>query len=216
MDEESAIEAPGRAPINSDCSGKHAGMLAACIAQGWPLETYREPDHPLQLAILQAVLAVTGQGDVRVGVDGCGIPVHGMPLGRMALIYARLTAPERWGALEGFARRAGQAMQSEPYMVAGRNRPDTALMQAVPGVVAKGGAEALICAGVFGPGMGVAVKVRDGGSRAAGPALLDALRQLEILDDRAMNVLGPLLRPAVLGGGRPVGELTPILELRRP
>jgi L-asparaginase II len=216
MDEESAIEAPARAAINSDCSGKHAGMLAACTAQGWPLETYREPDHPLQQIILQTVLGVTGQGDVRVGVDGCGIPVHGMPLTRMALIYARLTAPERWGPLEGFARRAGQAMQSEPYMVAGRNRPDTALMQAVPGVVAKGGAEALICAAVSSRGLGVAVKVRDGGSRAAGPALLEVLRQLEVLDDQAMRVLEPFLRPPVLGGGRPVGELTPDLELRRP
>jgi L-asparaginase II len=216
-DEETAAAHPARAAINSDCSGKHAGMLAACTAQGWPLETYREPEHPLQRAILEAVLKVTALAEVHVGVDGCGVPVHGLPLSRMALIYARLTEPERWGRLEPFAARAGTAMRAEPYLVAGRNRLDTALMQARPDIVAKGGAEGLVCAGVFGAGIGVAAKIRDGAGtgRATAPALLESLRQMGVLDREALHQLARYARPEVLGGGRPVGEVAPAFELHR-
>ena len=97
---------PSRAPINSDCSGKHAGMLAACTAQGWPLETYRDPGHPLQGVILEGVLAATGRSEVQVGVDGCGVPVHGMPLRSMAAVFASLARPDRLGPLSA-ARRPG-------------------------------------------------------------------------------------------------------------
>ncbi len=145
-DDAALDEDPVKRRINSDCSGKHAGMLAACRAQEWPLDSYREPNHPLQQEILRVVLAVTGLHDVPVGVDGCGVPVHGMPLRSMATIYARLGTPDRWGDLGPHARRVADAMEAEPYLVAGRNRVDTALMQTVPGLIAKGGAEGLLCA----------------------------------------------------------------------
>jgi L-asparaginase II len=212
-DDESAAADPERRHINSDCSGKHAGMLAACKAQGWPLETYREPSHPLQQQILQAVLAVTGLASVHVGIDGCGVPVHGMPLRSMATIYARLAAPERWGVLEPHARRIATAMRAEPYMVAGRNRPDTALMEAAPNVIAKGGAEGLLCAAVLDRGLGLAVKIRDGSHRAAGPALIHALQLLDILDHEQLERLRPHARPSVVGGGQPVGEIGAAFEL---
>lgn len=213
MDDETAAAHPERRRINSDCSGKHGGMLAACRAQGWPLETYRQPSHPLQRQILDTVLAVTAVDSVHVGVDGCGVPVHGMPLRGMATIYARLGTPERWGALEPQARRVVTAMRAEPYLVAGRNRPDTAVMEATPNVIAKGGAEGLLCAAVLDRGLGVAVKVRDGTHRAAGPALIHVLRLLQVLDGEQLRRLKPFARPAVLGGGQPVGELTAMFEL---
>jgi L-asparaginase II len=212
-DEETAASDPRKRRINSDCSGKHSGMLAACKAQGWPLDTYREPSHPLQQQILETVLAVTGLDAVRIGVDGCGVPVHGMPLRSMATIYARLGAPERWGSLEAQARRIVQAMEAEPYLVAGRDRPDTAVMEAASGVIAKGGAEGLMCAAVVDRGLGVAVKVGDGAHRAAGPALIHALRRLDVLDDAQLERLRPFARPPVVGGGRPVGELTTAFDL---
>src|SRR6266511_296374 len=84
-DDESLAADPARRPINSDCSGKHGGMLAACRAQGWPLETYRDTVHPLQQEILRAVLLACGEKSVHVGVDGCGVPVHGMPLRAMEI-----------------------------------------------------------------------------------------------------------------------------------
>jgi L-asparaginase II len=215
-DEDTAAADPARRPINSDCSGKHAGMLAACVSQGWPLETYREPDHPLQRAVLSAVVAASGETDVVTGVDGCGVVVHAMPLRSLARLYATLARPDRLGDLAPFARRAVGAMRSHPYLVAGRNRPDTAVMEAAGDVIAKGGAEALMCAAVIDRGIGVAVKVGDGGSRATGPALISALRQLGVLDDGQTTALTPFARPDVLGGGRPVGEVTATFELDRP
>ncbi|HYT80215.1 MAG TPA: asparaginase [Actinomycetota bacterium] len=212
-DDESLAADPARRRINSDCSGKHGGMLAACRAQGWPLETYRDTDHPLQQEILRAVLLACGEESVHVGVDGCGVPVHGMPLRAMATIYARLARPERLGKLESDARRAVGAMRAEPYMVAGRNRADTAVMQEASQVIAKGGAEGLMCATVLDRGLGLAVKVRDGASRATGPALILVLRSLGALDDESLTRLAAFARPPVLGGGEPVGEIRAGFEL---
>ena len=215
-DEETAATDPEKRPINSDCSGKHGGMLAACGSQGWPLESYRDPAHPLQSAIRRTVLAVTGREDVRVGVDGCGVPVHGMALASVATIYAQLAAPDRWGAVEPHVRRAVGAMRAEPYLVAGRNRTDTALMEADHGLIAKGGAEGLMCAAVLDRGMGVAVKVRDGAHRAAGPALIRVLRLLDDLREDQVERIREFARPPVLGGGRPVGEVVADFALARP
>lgn len=214
-DEESWLKAPERLSINSDCSGKHGGMLAACRGQGWREETYREPGHPLQEAVLSAVLAVTGRESVSVGVDGCGVPVHGMALRSMAQIYARLSTPERWSGLEEHVARAVGAMRGQPYMVAGRNRADTAVMEAAQDVVVKGGAEGLMCSAILDRSLGVAVKVRDGAHRASGPAMIHALAALGALDERALSRLEPFARPPVLGGGQPAGELVARFSLTR-
>jgi L-asparaginase II len=215
-DEEAVGQSRERLPIYSDCSGKHAGMLAASRARSWDLETYRDSAHPLQQAILATVLTVAGLDTVRVGVDGCGVPVHGLPLRSMASIYARLAAPEQWDGLEEHAARAVGAMRQEPYLVAGRNRVDTAVMEAVPGVVAKGGAEGLICAALLDRKLGVAVKTRDGAHRAAGPALIRALTVLDAIDADGRARLDPFARPPVLGGGEPVGEIVADFDLYRP
>jgi L-asparaginase II len=212
-DDESLAANPERRRINSDCSGKHGGMLAASRAQGWPLESYRDPAHQLQQQILRAVLVASGEDDVKVGVDGCGVPVHGMPLRAVATIYARLARPDRLGHLEAHALRAVGAMRAEPYMVAGRNRPDTAAMQATTSVIAKGGAEGLMCAADLERGWGVAVKVRDGSARATGPALLVVLDSLGLLDEGALSRLTALAAPPVLGGAQPVGAITAGFEL---
>jgi L-asparaginase II len=214
-DEETAIASPERRRINSDCSGKHAGMLAASLCQRWPLESYRDPDHPLQQAVLQAVLSATRRDSVEVGVDGCGVPVHGMPLSSMAMIYGALVRPEALGDLATHAERAVAAMRAEPYLVAGRNRTDTAVMQASPHVIVKGGAEGLMCAGIIDRGLGVAVKIHDGAARAAGPVLIHVLRLLDVLDGSMLAELEPFAEPPVLGGGRPVGRLVADFELQR-
>lgn len=206
-DEEAAAVAPEPLAINSDCSGKHAGMLAACLTQGWPTDTYLQPDHPYQRAVLRAVVRTAGTEEVRVGVDGCGAPVHGFRLRDMAAVYATLAMPEGLGELEPPARRAVGAMAAEPYMVAGRDRVDTAVMEAAPTVVVKAGAEGLLCAALLDRGVGVAVRVRDGSSRPTGPVLIEALRQMDALDPPRLEQLEPFARPKVLGGGSPVGEL---------
>jgi len=190
-------------------------MLAALRARGWPLETYRDPDHPLQQRVLAGALVATGLPDVRVGVDGCGVPVHGFALARMARVYATLAVPERFGDdLAAWAERAVGAMRAEPYLVAGRNRLDTAVIRRTEGaVIVKAGAEGMMCASALGRRLGIALKVRDGSRRATSPAMVAVLRHLELLSDEDVEELRPFAHPHVLGGGEPVGELQTHVEL---
>lgn len=201
--------------IAHNCSGKHAGMLLACVRSGWEPSTYRRRAHPLQRRVVSAVRDATGVQDLAIGVDGCGVPVHGMPLRAMATAYARLARPDRLGLLEPHARRAVGAMLAEPYLVGGRGRLDTDVMRATDDVLVKEGAEALTCAAALGPGLGVAVKVADGGFRAAGPTLLRVLEDLDVLGAAPMRGLARHARPPVLGGGEPVGAVEATVELRR-
>jgi L-asparaginase II len=106
-------------------------------------------------------------------------------------------------------------MRSAPYLVGGRARLDTDLMSVVDGLVVKEGAEALVCAATFPRGLGVAVRVADGGERATGPLLIEALRQLDAIGVSQIRRLAAHAAPAVLGGGRPVGRLEVDLRLQR-
>ena len=201
-------------PRYHNCSGKHAGMLLACARQGFDLPSYRDPDHPLQQEVLRAVTAVGGPPRT-VGVDGCGVPVHALSLREMAGLYARLVSGHAPGPLAQPAARAVAAMTAAPYLVAGRQRVCTAVMETAAGVILKVGAEGLVCAGVAGSGLGVAAKAEDGASRAQAPVIVHALAQLGALDDGALDRLTAHARPAVLGGGEPAGHLEPAFELVR-
>jgi L-asparaginase II len=216
MDEEAAAANPERGSINSDCSGKHAGMLAACVAQGWPIDSYTDAGHPLQRAILHWVQEAAGQPPVAVGVDGCGVPVHALPLAAMATIYARFGAPEGLHDLRPFVQRAVGAMKAEPYLVAGRNRVDTAVMEAAPEVLAKSGAEALVCGAILDRSTGIALKVRDGGARGSRPALIRVLERLGVFAGAVPPSLESFARPPVLGGGQRVGDVEPAFDLVDP
>lgn len=207
LDQASAAGVDGPRPEYHNCSGKHAGMLLASVRRGFDLETYRDPDHPLQSAVLDAVRAAAGEPRA-IGVDGCGVPVHALPLSSMAALFARLVTDGVPGA-----GRAVAGMRAAPYLVAGRDRLCTALMEAVPEVMTKVGAEGLVCAGVGGRGIGVAVKIQDGSARAAEPALVHALALLGVVPDPEIPGVAPFARPPVLGGGRPVGELVAGFEL---
>jgi len=151
-------------PIYDNCSGKHAGMLAVCRANGWPVEGYRHPGHALQGLLLAEVAAAAelDEDEVGTGVDGCGVVAFAIPLERAALAFSRLEQ------LDG-GERVAAAMRAHPVLVGGDGATDTKLMQLHPGVVAKGGAEGLFCAS--GLGMGLALKVADGNPRALRPAL---------------------------------------------
>jgi len=204
------------ARILHNCSGKHAGMLFACVRAGWDLRTYLAPGHRLQREILRAVRRGTGVERPVIGVDGCGAPVHGVPLSAMATLFARLARPERLGPYAATAASAVRAMRASPYLVAGRRRTDTLVMAEVPGVVCKVGAEALHCAAVLEEGIGVAVRIEDGGERASGPALIHALAELGVASPAQVERLAPIARRPVLGGGRPVGEVVAAFRLGRP
>jgi L-asparaginase II len=142
---------PGR--IHHNCSGKHAGMLAACRANGWETRGYRLPEHPLQ----RRIAAELGAAAVASAVDGCGVPTYATTLRDAAALL--LGAPER----------VRTAMRARPELVGGDGASDTELMRTLDGWIAKAGAEGLLCAA--GPdGLGVALKCEDGNSRATGPA----------------------------------------------
>jgi L-asparaginase II len=197
-----------------NCSGKHAGMLLACVRAGWDPRTYLRPSHSLQRRVLRAVKQASGVDEPEISVDGCGVPVHGMLLRSMATLYARLTQPERLGGLAPAADRATRAMLADPYLVGGRHRVDTDVMTVTGDVVAKSGAEALECAAILPSGLGVAVKIEDGGGRAAAPALIRALHQVGALSTAQLQQLSSYASPVVLGGGKPVGAVEVVLDLR--
>ncbi|MGH3456640.1 asparaginase [Aeromicrobium sp.] len=188
----------GRAPILMDCSGKHAAMLLTSVVNDWPTDSYLEPDHPLQQTITETFARLTGAAPEAVGVDGCGAPLLATTLRRLAMAIARVVvAPD--GSDE---RRLVDAMLAHPEYVSGTRRDDLRLMRAIPGLVAKSGAESVLVAGLP-DGSGCAVKIEDGGWR---PLFVAMHRVLEIagLDAALLHE-----RPAVLGGGKQVGEVRP-------
>ena len=215
LDAQAMARAQHKHKLLHNCSGKHAAMLLACVRRGWDPETYPRASHPLQRRIQRAVVAAAGVDRVAMGVDGCGVPVHGMPLRAMATLYARLAEPERLGSFAPTAERCVEAMLAEPYLIGGRRRDDTDIMQATGDVVAKAGAEGLGCAAVLPSGLGVAVKVADGGYRAVPPALIASLASVDGLTAAHVKALGQHARPSLAGGDRTVGHLEPVLRLDR-
>ena len=181
-------------PIFHNCSGKHAGMLALCRAQGWDARGYRLPGHPVQEAsrAAHAEAAEADAAELATAPDGCGVVTFALPLERMAHAFAR------FGALPAGAPIAG-AMRAHPELVGGPDGADVALMLADPAWFAKGGAEGLLCAGGAG-GLGVALKCEDGSSRALRPALASFLGRLGV-------ELPELVAPPILNSrGERVGE----------
>jgi L-asparaginase II len=157
--------------LGHNCSGKHAGMLAACRAHDWPLHPYRSPSHPLQARVAELV----GDPSAEVAVDGCGVPTFAMELSRMCSLFLRTPTPIR------------AAMTARPELVGGEGSEDTDLMRALPGWFAKGGAEGLFCASDG--DVAWTLKVEDGASRALRPALgqlfgIDDFREVQVRNSR--------------------------------
>jgi L-asparaginase II len=193
--------------IYMNCSGKHAGMLTACKVQDWTIADYVSPDHPLQRRVADEIARLTGEAPSAVGVDGCGAPLFAISLLALARGFGAVTAAAK-GTPE---RTVADAMRAHPEMVGGTGREDTRLMQALPGLLVKGGAEGVHCAALP-DGRCVAVKITDGGDRARMPVLVGGLRSLGIPTDAAAeSLLDELGTGTVLGGGIPVGtvELAP-------
>jgi L-asparaginase II len=187
---------PDRLAMN--CSGKHAAMLSACVAAGWPTAGYLERGHPLQQAIEARLAEAAGEPVTAVVVDGCGAPQHALSVTGLARGVLSLVQ-----AAEGSRDRSvADAMRAEPWFVAGTGREDTDLMRAVPGLLVKGGADGVHVAAMPGRGA-VALKLDDGGERGRTPALGAGLLRLGLLAD----VLAPWLLTPVSGGDVVVGEV---------
>lgn len=188
-------------PIHCNCSGKHSAMLTLCTYYGWDLDAYIQLEHPVQQMMLDVMSDLTDvpRRDFRLGVDGCGVPVFGLPLYNMALSYARLSQPETLPVqYQESARVLTRAMYTEPMLVAGTGRFCTDLMRVMRGkVFAKVGAEAVYCVGFVGLGLGLAVKVDDGGSRGKELVVLKAMEDLGLISAEEIAQLGQYRHPEV-------------------
>jgi L-asparaginase II len=214
--------------LRNNCSGKHTGMLALALHLGARPEEYDHADSPVQQAILRAVAQFSGQPveDIAVGTDGCGVPVFGMRVRSMALMYARLVSPPT--DFDEETRRAcariTAAMTAHPEMVGGtRERFDTEVMRACAGrAVSKIGAEGVYTAGVlpcerWPRGLGLAFKIEDGEDRRARSTIaIESLRQLDVLNEDAQKALKPYARfPVKNHRGENVGEIRASFKLSR-
>ncbi len=212
--------------LRNNCSGKHAGMLALALQLGADTETYDHPENPVQQAILRTIAQFSGVAveSIALGTDGCGVPVFGMPVRSMALMYARLVAPPKDfdEPTRAACARIVEAMVTYPEMVGGtRERFDTEVMRAAAGrVVSKVGAEGVYTAGIlpckrWPGGLGLAFKIEDGEDRRARPTVaIEALRQLGVLNADALEALSPYASfPVRNHRGDFVGEIRPFFEL---
>ena len=192
-----ANQAPGR--IHNNCSGKHAGMLAHCVQQQWVTNGYHRPAHPMQQRIVSTLarwMRIDAE-DLSQGVDGCGLPTFAVALDAVAEGCARFSAAVADD--DPAPAKIFNAMVAHPEYVAGTDRLDTDLMRAADRrLFAKVGAEGFYCAGIPSLRIGVALKVEDGATRAAEPALLAVLKKLDAIDAAELAQLSKYAAPAIL------------------
>lgn len=206
-------------PVFSNCSGKHSGMIATATHMGEDVSTYHLPDHPVQQRILEVVEDIAGypKEKIYMGTDGCGVPVHRLPLANYAWAFAKLAKPQ---AVDNPVRRKAieritDAMTAHPEMVGGNHRYCTDLMTAFGGrVIGKAGAESVYCLGDRQTGLGIAVKIEDGGARAINAVVNEALRQLGIGLDGPLEKLGSYTNPPITNmSGNTVGRIETVFAL---
>jgi L-asparaginase II len=190
----------GATSLQMNCSGKHAGMLATCVACGWATdESYLHRDHELQKLITAMMPEMIGEEVANIVVDGCGAPAHSMTLSGLARGF-RAVAMAKAGSP---ARVVGDAMRAYPQMVGGPTRDVSLLMAGISGLVAKDGAEGVYAAGLP-DGRAIALKIADGANRARPPVMRAALLALGVdvsgVDERAFS-------SPIFGHGKIVGEV---------
>ncbi len=210
--------------VQCECSGAHAGMVAACRHMGWPLDGYMEHGRPLQDQIVDVLSAVTGvaPNEMEPATDGCSIPTYAAPLRSFARAYAVLANPEGplWDASpkrRGALMRLRDAMATHPVLISEEGDVDTAIMDLTEGrVIAKLGAEGMLCLAIPEHGLGVAIRESSGASRALGPIGVGVIEALGIESPAVIRQLREaLVRPVKTFSGSIVGETRPTVSLLR-
>jgi len=195
-----------KSSIAMNCSGKHAAMLATCVANGWDVASYLSPDHPLQQAIKVGFAALTGESVQAVAVDGCGAPLFSSSLLGLARAFRTIAL-----AADGPEAKVARAFRDHPEFASGTRRDEAKLLRAIPGSIGKAGAESCYAVALA-DGRAVALKTDDGAARVRPVLMAAALQRMGV--DTEPGVDGPALRETgvhhLLGGGRPVGEIRPI------
>lgn len=189
--------------IFMNCSGKHSGMLATCVQNGWAHdESYLDLEHPLQRCITETIVELSRTGVPHIGVDGCGAPAHVMSLEALAHCFRSIANGDAGDA----GRQVHAAMTAHPHMVGGERRDVTTFMRHVPGLMAKDGADAVYAAALP-DGRAVALKISDGGDRARPPVMVDALRRAGV----DVSTVAPLVVEHLYGHDRSVGVVRSVL-----
>jgi L-asparaginase II len=184
--------------LQMNCSGKHAGMLATCVINGWSTTDYLAQDHPLQQSITDTLTEVTGMTPPAIGVDGCGAPAHVVGLTYLAQGLRSIATGHAGDA----GRQVFAAMSQHPELIGGTGRHVTGIVSAIPGLCAKDGAESVYVA-AMNDGRAVALKMSDGSGRATATVLLAALAKLDV----DISGVPTYVDEVVLGHGQQVGRV---------
>lgn len=207
-------------PTNSDCSGKHAGMLATCVHTGLSIHDYTNETHTLQKDILKTVSTICeiNEKHIKLGTDGCSVPVYGMPLYNMALGFAKFANPQDLDEeYKSACEQLFRAMNRHPEMVAGTDGFCTELLRCTHGkLAAKLGAEGVYCIGVKDRDIGLAIKIEDGNTnRTIGPTVLRCLDDLNVLTKEELNSLKKYRELDNTNNfGNIVGKVFPVFHLK--
>lgn len=203
--------------VQNNCSGKHAGFVAYCVLHGLPLDDYNAPNHPLQVAIREAVARVVHMDpqDMPMGIDGCSAPNFAMPLSKLAYAFARLASGAQDAEFGGVFAQLSQAMTEHPELVSGTGRNDLALVRAGRGDwISKIGADGVQCVASKSRGVAFAIKVQDGARPPLYAATIEVLEQLGWLDDTQRAELEPWRQRSITNArGLTVGERKPVFQL---
>lgn len=195
-----------KAPLYMNCSGKHSAMLFTSVLNGWDTETYLKPNHPLQVACKETIESVTGEKVAHIGVDGCGAPLMSMSLTGLARSFSQFSGP----AEDVDQKKIATAIKENPQYLGGTRRDVTQLMQGVPGLLAKDGAE-----GVYGIGLGdgraLAIKIEDGADRARIVVAMSILQK--VMGVVSQEVERQLDSQELFGGGVHVGKVIPAFSV---
>ncbi len=193
----------GPAPILMNCSGKHAAMLLTCVVNGWSTDDYRAPEHPLQVALADTFAAFTGSTIEATPIDGCGAPIFPTSLTGLARAFATLVQAE-----DAASAQITTAIRTFPEFVSGTRRDEAALLRAVPGAIAKAGAESCYVV-ALGDGRAVALKHDDGAPRVRPVLMAAVLDRLGVFDEPGVDAAAARATGwlPLLGGGVPVGEI---------
>jgi L-asparaginase II len=212
-----------RSPLQCDCSGKHSGMLATCVHLGYPIETYLDPEHPLQRTIRGIIAEVcrVPEPALRLATDGCSVPTFGTSIRAFATAFATLAQPERvpeeaGGRHAAALNRLRSAMTAHPENVAGTGDLVTNLMAVAGGrIAAKTGAEGLICLALPERGWGIAIRIADGTYRAHEVVVAAVLEQLGAIDPSVTAAVRARNNPEIKNhNGWRVGELRAAFTLQ--
>lgn len=194
----------GKRRLAMNCSGKHASFLSACVANGWPIDSYLDPEHPLQLRIRQTVEDYSGEPVGAIGVDGCGAPLFALTLEALARGIGKIAS----GITEESSRLT-EAIQRHPWAIDGIGRPNTVVVEEL-GLLCKGGAEGVMVIADK-DGTCLALKVLDGSHRATTAIALKLLEEVGVISKEQRIRVSALTTEQVLGGGVAVGQVEVVI-----